>query len=70
MRKKLAYITANQITKFIEFTLENTFKGDVDTFIIEVGKVLADLNTFPEDNANQLKFYGRVKDRLDLVVRN
>tara|TARA_R110000822_G_scaffold89258_5_gene206831 strand:- start:629 stop:1027 length:399 start_codon:yes stop_codon:yes gene_type:complete len=66
--KKLAYVTKKQVSAFIEHNLEYNFNGSVQAFINEVNVVLSDLSDFPEDNANQLKFYRRVRLRLSKPI--
>jgi hypothetical protein len=62
---KRFYITQKQVLEYIlrgmlEFENKEVFKQKLQL-------IIDDLNEFPKDNRNQLKFFTRVSDTLDNV---
>ena len=62
---KRFYVTQKQVLEYIllgihKFESKEEFKQNLKL-------VIDDLNQFPKDNSNQIKFYTRVRNTLDTV---
>ncbi|MAN61379.1 MAG: hypothetical protein CMI60_05455 [Parvibaculum sp.] len=62
--KNLSYVTKKQVNSFIKIETER-LKINNDELLKEVKYVLFDLNQYPNDNKNQIKFYTRVYEELN-----
>ena len=63
MGSKLIYVTKKQVSKFIENQIDWRKISEAQ-LLKEVEDVLIDLNEYPNDNKNQIKFYTRVNETL------
>lgn len=63
MKTKLIYVTKKEVSNFIETEIKR-LKVDEATLNMFVEETLSDLKDFPNDNANQIKYYTRVNEEL------
>jgi hypothetical protein len=67
MKGKLIYVTKKQVSDFIYRTTER-LKINKDELLKEVKYVLDDLNEYPNDNRNQIKYYTRIYKELIVTL--
>lgn len=63
MKAKLIYVTKKQVAKYIAYE-RSRLKVSEEELSEFVEETLTDLKDFPNDNANQIKFFTRVYETL------
>jgi hypothetical protein len=59
---KKFYVTKKQVDEYIEN--RNVLYDSINLFIVNLISFLSDLEENPEYNKNQIKFFGRVLERI------
>ena len=67
--KKLIYVTKKQIESEVAYELER-LKMTPEELLKEVNITLDDLKEFPDDNANQIKWFTRMAENLQGKIKN
>lgn len=63
MTERLMYVTKKQVSDFVDRTTKRLKIGKSE-LLGDVKEALTELNQYPTENSNQIKFYSRVEKFL------